>query len=145
MRLLKHSLLFSELIEAILTTDQVRFDDAYDIYQALVAAFDQAALCSTTIEYPATWEVVFNVLQDLVIQEMDEDWHRCAGFSLYDAKEHSFDHRKYWLSFRKLLVLQFYVYCLKQNHLFYEKIELESDESASNEHWTAHTWISISF
>uniref|UniRef100_K3WUS2 Uncharacterized protein n=1 Tax=Globisporangium ultimum (strain ATCC 200006 / CBS 805.95 / DAOM BR144) TaxID=431595 RepID=K3WUS2_GLOUD len=85
------NLLYDELIDRIQSVEAVAYADAVSIYSSLVFVFDKASACSCAVSYPPQWEPLASALQDASVKPVDETWRR------------------------NLLVIQFYVYCLKQD------------------------------
>lgn len=85
------NLLYDELIDRIQSVEAVAYPDAVSIYSSLVFVFDKASACSCAVSYPHQWDPLATALQDASVNLIDEMWRR------------------------NLLVIQFYVYCLKQD------------------------------
>lgn len=85
------NLLYDELVDRILSVEAVAYADAVSIYSSLVFVFDKASACSCAVAYPHQWDPLAAALQDASANAADDAWRRT------------------------LLVLQFYVYCLKQD------------------------------
>lgn len=85
------NLLYDELIDRIQSVEAVAYPDAVSIYSSLVFVFDRASACSCAVTYPHQWDPLATALQDASVNPIDEMWRR------------------------NLLVIQFYVYCLKQD------------------------------
>ncbi|GAB9465912.1 hypothetical protein Gpo141_00003299 [Globisporangium polare] len=85
------NLLYDELIDRIQSVEAVAYPDAVSIYSSLVFVFDKASACSCAVSYPHQWDPLAAALQDASVNPIDEMWRR------------------------NLLVIQFYVYCLKQD------------------------------